>query len=368
MVGPESSALKFGFFESSAQTILRHRSLTYQEKRFEFQQQLDSYVNEVVRDEPVSILFHYWPGGNNRLYNQPNSKENNLASAMFNPQERDGAYIEGFKKVEEYLVSGPEKTVLWYSPSGRTEFKNDPGNPFSGIDYDYGQLYVYHRRRSRVDGVALKTSKDAEDFLYKKFFPENAGLPPREKIRQTILTPLIADFDTIGFPENQPFYIDHHNHEYFLPEVKEEIRQRFGGERKKYVEVYDKTIDELARHEIVSEIVWQAFMDYSYKKTIYNHLVLNNKTKQILAGCTGKSEVSLSDLPFAPDSFLPQEFNPSSTVSRLVTQGIKEIMKQEHRHSDYKCPSCGSMRKGEVVGSDRSAWSPCRNCGHLYVC
>ena len=191
------SELKQLGIDPRAQT-LRFSRLSLQERQFEFQRHLESYVNEVIRDEPVSNIFNYWLGQDSRLYLQPNPDKKHLASAMFNPQERDGVYIEGFKNLEKLLVENPGKTILWYSPIGKAEFNNNEENPFSQISYDYGQLYLYYRKGNKVDGLALKTSKDAEDFLY-------GDLSSEEKIKQTILSSMISDFNLKSFPENLPF-------------------------------------------------------------------------------------------------------------------------------------------------------------------
>lgn len=360
-----SSELKQFGIDSRFQT-LRFKGLTSQEKKFEFQQHLDSYVNEVIRDEPVSILFHYWLDSDNRLYLQPNLEEKNLASKMFDSRERNGVYLEGFKKVEKLLIENPNQVVLWYSPIGKTSFNDDPENPFSSVDYDYGQLYVYCRNKDKVDALALKTSKEAENL----FFPNNENILQEENITKMILNPLLSNFNTESFlnwlekfyPPNIPFYVDHQQRKYFLSEIIKEINDRFSGKKKLYSEVYDRTINELDRYEVTAEIVKRAFQG-----AIYNHLKQNNLYSMKLAGSCGGSIVDLDDLPFGQENFLFQKFNPATTVFRLVTQGIKSIMKED-RHENYHCPECGAEIKGEIKGSDPSTWKKKCRCGHDFSC
>ncbi|MDO9028739.1 MAG: hypothetical protein Q7U68_07795 [Candidatus Roizmanbacteria bacterium] len=344
-----SSELKQFGINSRLQT-LRFKDLTLKERRFEFQQHLDSYVNEVIRDEPVSILFHYWLDPDNRLYLQPNLEEKNLAAKMFNPQERNGLYLEGFNQIEKLLIENPLKTVVWYSPIGKTDFDNNSDNPFSEINYDYGQFYIYFNNGKKIDAVALKTSKEAEEFFYQNLLlPHEENLSQEEKITKSILNPLMFNFDIESFlnwlekfyPPNMPFYVNHHNKEYFSPQIIKEIRDRFAGIKKPYYETYDKTINEMMRKEVTEEIVKGVF-----QRTIYNYMHHNNLSSHVLAGSCGGSTVDLDDLPFGQENFLFLEFNPATTVSRLVTQGIKEIMKKNNEDSDeygslkFDCPVC----------------------------
>jgi hypothetical protein len=360
------SELKQFGIDSRFQT-LRFKGLTSQEKKFEFQQHLDSYVNEVIRDEPVSILFHYWLDSDNRLYLQPNLEEKNLATKMFDPRERNGVYLEGFKKVEKLLIENPNQIVLWYSPIGKTSFDDNLKNPFSSIDYDYGQLYIYCRNKDKVDALALKTSKEAENL----FFPNNENIPLEENITKTILNPLLFNFNIDNFlnwlekfyPPDIPFYVDHQQRKYFLSEIIEEINDRFSGKKKLYSEISDRTISELNRYEMTAEIVKKAFQG-----AIYNHLKQNNLYSMKLAGSCGGSTIDLDDLPFGQENFLFQKFNPATTVFRLMTQGIISVMKEQDRYENYHCPKCGAEIKGEIKGSDSSTWVKKCRCGHDFSC
>ena len=114
---------------------------------------LSSYESESLEDNVFSFYPYYIREfeGRRRIFSADEPKPEFLAISQIDPRERDGAVLEGFKKVEDKL---PQKGFVgWVSLDGEAGIHD--------IKYRYHQLYLANVDNNSMQAVALKSDIDA---------------------------------------------------------------------------------------------------------------------------------------------------------------------------------------------------------------
>jgi hypothetical protein len=270
--------------------------LTPKERYRELRQNLEAYTNEILEDRPVSLLYHYWPDRQGKLFTDPSLKPIFALDLQFDPDERGGLPGLGFSCTSKLLLANPDKVVLWYSPKGSAAFDNSPQNPYSQINYDYGQLYIQYFDGGKINAVAVKvTNEDMLERFSPQIYQANNNHDLKQKISDCLLQPVplpesIDDFLSKDWLEGD-IYQDKKGKKYSLSEVIGEIRMAFAGLKKPRVETYDKTIAEMAAHEATERNVLRAYL-----LTIQRYQQINGLNQISLSGSCGGSTVSSSEI------------------------------------------------------------------------
>lgn len=121
---------------------------------------IKTYESETLEDNVASFYPYYINNfnGEKRLFRLPNtSREEDLASALIDPQERDGAVLSGFLRLEEQVIAVRQHGFfLWISPRGSAGTQGT----FKNIYYPYHQIYMGERSGTHIQACALKSDID----------------------------------------------------------------------------------------------------------------------------------------------------------------------------------------------------------------
>ncbi len=276
----------------------RLTQLPFELRRREFLQNLDTYTNEVIENQPVSLLYHYWFGHEGHLFTGPERLPIQRTIHQIDERERHGLPRAGFERVERLLLDNSGDVVLWYSPKGPAAFTEDPENPYSEIDYDYGQLYIQQFDGNKVDAVAIKvTNETAVEALFQK-----AGLETTKKdddsyarIRNYLLSPQAVPMTLdsfVNYDWDLPVvFSDKHRGNYYWSDIATDIRTAFAGKKRR--EQFDKetTVAMLNKQIITEQDVMRAYL-LNIKRAMNSYGI----SKLELSGSCGGGEVNEGDI------------------------------------------------------------------------
>jgi len=337
----------------------RLNTLSSEQGKQELRQQLEAYTNEVLENQPVSLPYSYWFGKDQALYTDQSCQDLYQATSQFDPKERGGKYLIGFDQLTKDLRRNPGKVVLWYSPIGPASFDNDPDNPYTQINYDYGQLYVNFYDGKKVNALAVKIGNEE---VVKLFFPESyfftGQADPQSIVSQFATRPFLTGLDIDDFlshcPNNDFVYRGNHNEKYYLQDILLKIRDAFAGRKKTPVNTFDRTIDELYQYQITEERLLRAYL-----QAIYAYQQKTHQPSMSLSGSCGGSQVDQKDI----ESILTSGSPVIKKVTSLHSSTIRYLTQKDPTHySDYECPHCHSKLSGEKKGDTQSWKTECPHC------
>ncbi len=321
-----------------------------------------AYDNEVLRDETVSIKYSYWFGPENKLYLHSSLRPEDSVEKGFDPDEREGKFIEGFQKTADLLRNNPNKVVLWYSPPGRAAFVEDPDNKFSQIKFIYGQLYIQYFDGEKINAAAVKINeKEATEEIIPTLHNLSVNFDTEQLktyffLRHPVLTGLsINDFLDKDWG-NVKVYKDKEGETHRLHEIFQEIRSVFSGE-KRLSSVTSGVIGQLRVSGISEETLFKGYMsliNYEMGRTGRNYI-------QLAGSCGGKTiskDTVLSLLGF------------DSPLQNLFSSDFRVLSKENNsnHYPDYECPHCHKVLTGESK-TDESSWrKKCDHCGGALKC
>ncbi len=316
-------------FGISLQENKRLSLLTPQERYKEFRQNLEAYANEVLEDQPVSNLYHYWPNHQGKLFTDPSLKSIFNLDTQFDPNERDDLPRIGFSHVAQLALASPDNVVLWYSPKGPASFDQDPQNPYSQIIYDYGQLYIQYFDGEKINAVAIKiTNEEALRQFSSKIYEANNNSDLRKRISNCLLNPIrlsesIDDFLARDWVECDVYRDKKKGGKHFLSEVIKEIKTTFAGLKRTKIKIPDETMADIVAHEITEKSIFDAYL-----QTIHHHQQKYGLSHIGLSGSCGGSTVTTSEIEnllgirqLFNDNFFKNSMIIHSSSYRLLTQG-----------------------------------------------
>ncbi len=117
-----------------------------------------TYEAETLEDHVVSYFpyFRNSYNGENRLFRLNSKIEEDLVIKVIDPQERGGAVVEGFTKLEQDMSKISTGFFLWISPRGPAGSEG----VYKNISYRYHQVYIGEITKDTVDAYALKADID----------------------------------------------------------------------------------------------------------------------------------------------------------------------------------------------------------------
>lgn len=263
----------------------------------EFFKNLDTYTNEVIENQPVSLLYNYWFDTEGHLFTGPERLPIQRAVFQIDNQERHGWPRKGFEQVETMLLDNPGDIILWYSPKGQASFTHDPDNPYSAIIYEYGQLYIQNFDGDKVNAVAIKVSNET---AIKTLF-QKAGAPEIEDkeesyitVRNYLLSPYVLPMTMDGFLDydwDLPLiFTDKQQHSFYWSDIAERIQVALGGETQKKP-YHQETSDMLNMRVITQEETMRAYL-----LTIRQAMNAQGVSQLTLSGCAGRSQINKGDI------------------------------------------------------------------------
>ncbi|MFH1832892.1 MAG: hypothetical protein ABH816_01845 [Candidatus Levyibacteriota bacterium] len=121
--------------------------------------QIRTYESETLKDSVVSYYpcFLHSVGGKTKLFSSDIPHEQFLMESQIDSIERDGAPLNGFRKLQEELgrFSG-KRLFLWISPKGSAGNKGI----YKKINYGYHQIYIGTAEDRKTQAYALKSDID----------------------------------------------------------------------------------------------------------------------------------------------------------------------------------------------------------------
>lgn len=321
-----------------------------------------AYGNEVLRDEPVSIGYSFWFGPDQKLYIDPSLRPEDLAEKGFKSEEREGKFVEGFKKNTELLRGNPDKIVMWYSPPGKAAFVDDPTNEFSQINFIYGQLYLQYFDGQKVNAVALKVNDDdAVKELLPPLYDFSMNLASEQSRTYFFLQhPVQTDLSINEFLDKDwndvAVYKDKEGQTHRLHEILTHVRAAFSGEETE-PGIEAEIIGKLKETSISHESLFKSYMsliNFEMNRTGKNYI-------QLAGSCGGKiiSRDSVSSI-----------LGLESPLQNLFSSDFRKILgtDESSHYPDYECPHCHKSLSGESK-KDKSSWrSQCDRCGEALNC
>ncbi len=224
-----SSLREFGFVLDEAK---RFERLDVRTVRAELLHQIETTAVEVFMDAPVSppCLYEIGPSGEFMWHGEP---------MIVDPDERNGATKEGFKRLRDVLMQNPFDAVLFYSPKGPGIFQERPGSNFNGITYTDGQLYMQYYDGRVVHTVAVQVSNEevAFDIMERFGLKRPQNIDQRALIEYYLLNPITTGTSINGAPASidqsglarKMIYKNKYKEVYPLQTVLHIVRQTFAG-------------------------------------------------------------------------------------------------------------------------------------------
>lgn len=355
----ENTLKQFGFNPHEAS---RRQQMSKEAFAQELHKNLESYTNEVLENQPVSLLYHYWfkNDGSDTLYTNPNGIEINNAELQVDPRERGGCSITGLKKLGSLLHDNPNCMTYWYSPPGPASFEKKKDNPYSHINYDYGQLYFQYYDRNKVNAVAVKVSPQHEEDIIKFLFPQYSPLAfgsEEKRIEYFLTNPQLSSVPPDSFLSyisqikgGLPVFdridpVTKKNTTYVLNEICALINDRLS-------EKHDKNHQDPSSFSYKESIETQQDIMRAYLATIHRFMERNNIKETSLSGSCGGSLISSSEVDML-FSLVGQDRIAIlfKDMTSLYSSGYRSITQQKKwEYHDGHCVVC--QKQGKVGPCD----------------
>lgn len=327
----------------------RLRLLSPEQRRETFTANLAAYTNEVLRDEPVSLPYHYWFDEKGDLFTDSSCQPVFNAYAQFDDRERSGLPKEGVRKAAGLARQHPHKPVFLYSPRGPASFDHVQQNPYSQITFDYGQLYMMFFDAEKINAAAVKLSEEGEQNLLPYLMEdvyENAKqkTSKKENISFFLKNPVVSEpmhafCQSYGYLANCVIYRDSKGLAHTVSAVFAQIQQAFANEKKSSSST---GIFEFINWE--KYFVTEKFIRETYLAQIYQFMKNNEATTLSLKGSCGGRSVSLAGMEkmLGLNQVLTNPFRQMvagfSSAARLM--GQTEAISWDYYQGD--CVICGA--------------------------
>jgi hypothetical protein len=325
---------------------LRLSHLNLEERKSVLQQNLEAYTDEVIENNPVSILYHYWTNKEKEIFTDSSLKPIFNLRLQFDQRERGNLPIKGIYRAVDLAISNPNQIVCLYSPWGIASFDQDQDNPYSQITYLYGQLYLMYFDGVKIKALAIKISETGKKWLetiMPRLWQQTRFLETEQEIIAAFIqTPILleaVDLFLNQTRENNFLVYEKEGRQYYLDEILTEARDRFRGKRKEAAKSYDSSLGFLEKHELTERAILNA-----YQSLIYDYLLTTGESQIRLSGSCGGGLTSLTDLEdflgienSLLDNSLIKLVSIFSSQSRLITQTEK------YTFHKGKCRVCGEQ-------------------------
>jgi len=345
------------------------QSFSPQERIVRFNQQRESYINHLLEDQAVSILYKYWPDKNGNIYTSSSRNERNNVVHQIDFNERNGLFYDGILQTVKQAVQNPGSLVALYSPTGKKLFNSTPvesvpkeKSKWLKEPYNIGQLYFLYFDGEKINNVAVSMNNDNNPWLMdlKPIFKEiNQEKDEETRISLFLTTPVLLEnidqFLQRNWNDNYHIFKNVHGEDFFLDRVIDDMKKAFAGKRKLKTPIYyDQTVQSLQRSEITADIITQG-----YFSTIYNFMKERGLSKiKFGGGCPGDgAEMSTVEEILGYDvmrsitgeNIFSQSVSPLSTSFRK----IKQDKEKKWQYHEGECVVC--HKKPAEVG-------PCNIC------
>ncbi len=373
-LGETIGALSFDPIEAE-----RLAKLDVTERRRELSKNLEGFKGEVLDDIPVSHLYHYYYDSSGSVYNHPDRRPVHEFETQFDPRERDGLPVIGFKKAADLMRRNPHNVALWYSPPGRATLDEDPQNPYSDVTFIYGQLYVMTFDGEKISGVAVKVDREGEDavrqFMPDSFYKADELESDYGRIQHFLQNPVLlagninelTEYDWIDGIVYKGKAGGNMKRQFTVHKMLSDINNRLVNGPEEEVEIH-----EYIRDLSPSQLTDKRVIAQVYLTMILDHPSMQADGKMSLQGACGGSTMTQSQIEALLSG---NQFEPLSSAYRLLTQSdyLEQLLKKAHaesltRYPDYECPGCHETLSGESK-EDTSSWrKECEHCGHQLNC
>lgn len=335
--------------------------LSPQDRIARFNQQRESYVNHLLEDQAVSILYKYWPDKNGEIFTSSSRNERDNVIHQIDFNERNGLFYDGILRTVEQAVQNPGNLVALYSPTGKKLFDSTPvesipkeKSKWLKEAYDIGQLYFLYFDGNKINNVAVSINRDDSPWLIDlaPIFKEiNQEKDEETRIPLFLTTPVLLEnvdqFLQRNWNDNYHIFKNVHGEDFFLDGVINNMRETFAGKKKLKIPVYyDQTVYALQRSEITADIVTQGYLS-----TVYNFMKERGLSKtKFGGGCPGKgAEISTVEeiLGYdvmrsitAGENMFTKSVSPLSTSYRYLRQHKNDGNSDEYGSLKFDCPVC----------------------------
>ncbi len=335
--------------------------LSPEERIIRFNQQRESYVNHLLKDQAVSILYKYWPDKNGNIFISPAKKERDNVIYQIDFNERNSLFYDGILRTVEQAVQNPGNLVALYSPTGKKLFENTPlefipkeKSKWLKEPYDIGQLYFLYFNGNKINNVAVSVNNDNNPWLMDLalIFKEiNQEKDEERRISLFLTTPVLLEnvdqFLQRNWNDNYHVFKNVHGEDFFLDRVINDMRETFAGKKKLKTPIYyDQTVQSLQRSEITADIITQG-----YFFTIYNFMEERGLSKtKFGGGCPGDgaemSEIEeilgydiMRSITMGENMFT-KNVSSLSTNYRDLKQHKNDENSDEYGSLKFHCPVC----------------------------
>lgn len=335
--------------------------LSPEERIVRFNQQRESYVNHLLEDQAVSILYKYWPGNNGDIFisSAKNERDNIIHQIDFN--ERNGLFYEGILQTTKKAIHNPQNLFALYSSTGKKLFDSTPiesvpeeKSKWMSKPYDIGQLYLLYFDGDKINNVAISVNDDTNPWLLemaKEFGDFNKVKDEETRITKFLTTPIpLGDVDTFlekTLVNNYHIFKNVHNEDFFLDQVIDDIRRAFSGKNKLKDQTHeDQTTQGLQQSKITADIITQGYLS-----TVYNFMKERGLSKtKFGAGCPGDgAEMSVVEQILGYDvmksitagqNMFTKSVSSFSSAYRNISQRKNNENSDEYGSLKFQCPVC----------------------------
>ena len=359
MIQPGDSLQHYGFDPYSEVKNLQLLSPTERIKRFN--QQRESYINHLLEDQVVSILYQYWPAENGNIFisSAKKARDNIIHQIDFN--ERNGLFYNGILQSVEQAIKYPGNLIALYSPTGKKLFNStkaesvpEEKSKWLNEPYDIGQLYFLYFDGNKINNVAVSVNDDNNPWLmdlapvFKRINQE----PDEEKrISLFLTTPVLLEnidhFLQRDWNDNYHIFKNVHSEDFYLDKVINDMKEAFADKKKLKTPFYnDQTVQALYRPEITADVITQG-----YFSAIYNFMKEKElSTTKFGGGCPGDgAEMSAVEKILGYDvmqsivtgrNIFMQNASSLSTSYRDLRQHKNDENSDEYGSLKFHCPVC----------------------------
>lgn len=335
--------------------------LSPQERIIRFNQQRESYVNHLLEDQAVSILYKYWPDEKGNIYISSGKKEEDNVIYQIDFNERNGLFYDGIFDSVDKAIKNPQSLVALYSPTGKKLFDNTPvesvpkeKTKWLNEPYNIGQLYFLYFDGKKINNIAVSVNDDNNPWLLemtKEFGEINQEKNEEKRISLFLTTPMklgnIDQFFERFWADNYHIFKNVHGEDFYLNKIIEDMKEAFIDKKKiKNPVYYDQTTEALHNSEITAEIITQGYLSTTYSFMKERGL---SKTR-FGGGCPGDgAEISEMEKILGYDimrsittetNMFTKSVSSLSSSYRNLRQHKNDESFDEYGSLKFQCPVC----------------------------